>query len=245
MKGLLEIGFECAGHWHLNGEQLGFKLDRFQSRKNILYAFVVDGTVKYVGKTVQSLHGRMCGYKNPGRTQSTNIKNNEHIRLLLRAGDDVEIHALPDSGLHRYGDFHLNLSAGLEDSIIKVLNPEWNGGKRSIEPEVTIPDVPVLSEPTSSFVLILQPTYYLSGFFNVSVTNANDFGVDGQKIEIFCGAAEQPIIGTINRRANKNSTPRIIGGAVLREWFQLNCTAGQEIKISVISPTAIRLETNI
>jgi len=33
---------------------------------------------------------------------------------------------LPDNGLLHFGDFHVNLAAGLEDSIIKTLNPLWN-----------------------------------------------------------------------------------------------------------------------
>jgi hypothetical protein len=38
----------------------------------------------------------------------------------------VEIYALPDNGLLRYGGFHVNLAAGLEDSIVRDLNPPWN-----------------------------------------------------------------------------------------------------------------------
>ncbi len=93
---------------------------------NVLYAFVCDKTVMYVGKTTQSLKARMNGYANPAQTQSTNIKGNAKIRELLLAGKTVEVYALPDNGLLRYGGFHVNLAAGLEDSIVRDLNPPWN-----------------------------------------------------------------------------------------------------------------------
>jgi hypothetical protein len=84
------------------------------------------GIVLYVGKTVQPLKKRMYGYQNPGPTQSTNIKGNKNIGDLLAGRKQVEIYALPDNGLLHFGVFHINLAAGLEDSIVKMLFPEWN-----------------------------------------------------------------------------------------------------------------------
>ena len=68
----------------------------------------------------------MYGYQNPGPTQSTNIKGNKNIGDLLAGRKQVEIYALPDNGLLHFGVFHINLAAGLEDSIVKTLCPEWN-----------------------------------------------------------------------------------------------------------------------
>jgi hypothetical protein len=127
MNRLFEIGFEHAVHWHLVDGELSLELQRHGSQKNVLYAFVIDGNVKYVGKTVQTLSKRLFGYKNPGSTQSTNIKNNANLEKALQTGAAVDILVLPDNGLMQYGQFHLNLAAGLEDSIIYVLRPEWNG----------------------------------------------------------------------------------------------------------------------
>jgi 5-methylcytosine-specific restriction protein A len=64
----------------------------------------------------------------------------------LAKGQEVEAYILPDNGLLRYGAFHLNLAAGLEDSLIRELNPAWNGGKKEgvdqslhpIEPSTTV-----------------------------------------------------------------------------------------------------------
>lgn len=254
MNRLLTIGFEPAGHWLLEGDKLKFELTRHAMQKNILYAFVCDGEVKYVGKTVRALAARMAGYKNPGPTQSTNINNNRRIRELLAGDVAIEIYALPDSGLLHYGQFHLNLAAGLEDDIIKVLNPEWNGGasEGSLKPQIgnVEGEVAPLPEANSSlsfvneFSFTLQPTYYRTGFFNVGVDVEKYLGADGEKIELFLGNSSEPVLGTINRRANKNGTPRIMGGTDLRDWFNNNAEVLKSIRVGVLSPTSIRLMTS-
>jgi hypothetical protein len=270
MNRLLEIGFQPAGHWLLKEGELTFELLRHASQRNILYAFVSDGEVKYIGKTTQTLYARMGGYKNPAPSQTTNVRNNARIKLLLQAGQAVDILALPDNGLLHYGQFHLNLAAGLEDSLISVIAPPWNGGKTpglafgspdlgsGMQPSrVVVPDpraveaVPeeaasgveshALPQPTVTFPLVVQKTYYKQGFFNVSVAFEKVFGGDGQEIEIFCGDAEQPIVGTINRTANTNHTPRIMGGKGLRDWFRRAMQELQEASVAVLSPNAIRI----
>ncbi|WP_210392575.1 GIY-YIG nuclease family protein [Variovorax sp. PAMC 28711] len=123
MNRLLEIGFEPAGNWFNDAGKLRVELTRHSAQKNILYAFVCDGVVMYVGKTVRMLATRMSGYRNPGKTQTTNISNNRRLLDALDAGSAVEILALPDNGLLHYGRFHLNLAAALEDDIIRVLDP--------------------------------------------------------------------------------------------------------------------------
>jgi hypothetical protein len=139
---LKKIGFTAAGSWKLTAGVLTFELHGLGSARNVLYAFVVDGELVYVGKSVQTLRTRMNGYKNPGTTQSTNIKNNKNIREALEQGKQVEIHVLPDNGLLHYGGFHVNLAAGLEDSVVRELSPLWNGGQKesanqALEPTVT------------------------------------------------------------------------------------------------------------
>ena len=247
MNRLLEVGFEPAGHWILENDVLSFELVRHSSQRNVLYAFVCDGQVKYIGKTVRSLAARMSGYRNQGPTQSTNIKNHDRIMQFLAVGTAVEILVLPDNGLLHYGQFHINLAAGLEDDIIRVLNPDWNGGAleeiAASSTEEPAP-VPVSSRATSSsgtFSFVLQPTYYRTGFFNVSVSSQKFFGADGETIELFLGSSEQPILGAINRRANPNGTPRIMGGTGLRDWFNANAAISGEIVVEVLSPSAIRL----
>ena len=245
MNRLLEIGFEHAGHWLLEGNKLKFELTRHSTQTNILYAFVCDGEVKYVGKTTRTLTMRMSGYKNPGRTQTTNINNHRQIHELLSRDVAIQILALPDNGLLHYGQFHLNLAAALEDDIIKRIDPEWNGGKAEEAPTPTLatsePDTEFPPVFTKTFVFTLQPTYYRTGFFNVGVTDQNHLGADGETIELFLGDDLKPALGTINRRANTNGTPRIMGGKDLRDWFKARAQVKDTIAVEVLSPTSIRL----
>src|ERR1700722_13588324 len=136
------IGFTVAGCWTLSDTALTFELNDLATARNVLYAFVVDDELMYVGKTVQPLRTRMAGYKNPGPTQSTNIKNNGKIRDTLAQGKRVEILVLPDNGLLHYGGFHVNLAAGLEDSLVRKLMPPWNGGQKEAPNESMQPPEP-------------------------------------------------------------------------------------------------------
>lgn len=124
---LINIGFRSVGKWVLTEAKPTYILNSESTSKNILYAFVSNTEVLYIGKTTQMLKKRMYGYQNPGVTQSTNIKGNRLLVDLLASGDTVDIYALPDGGLLHFGDFHINLAAGLEDSLIGKLQPKWNG----------------------------------------------------------------------------------------------------------------------
>ncbi len=237
MNRLLDIGFECVGHWRLNDSDLAFELMRHGNQRNILYAFVCDGEVNYVGKTIQTLRARMQGYKSPAPNQSTNVRNNARLKAMLAEGLAVDILALPDNGLLHYGQFHYNLAAGLEDSIISIMKPQWNGRPEPMPPVIIEPPPPVIAV----FELALQPTYYNRGFFNVPIANSDAFADDSEPIEIHCGNSEQPISGVINRRANQNKSPRIMGGAGLRDWFQSGLAPMQQICIHVMTPNSIQI----
>ncbi len=108
-----------------NGE-IKLSLSEYAQSANVLYAFVGDGKVLYIGKTTQQLKKRLYGYQNPRSTQATNLRGNVAITQELSDGRPVIICALPDNGLLKLGGFHLNLAAGLEDSLINDLRPPWN-----------------------------------------------------------------------------------------------------------------------
>jgi hypothetical protein len=123
---LRAIGFKLAGHWKRSGIGIVFELDRnLATACNVLYFFAVDGELMYLGKTINSLQHRMQSYKTPAKSAakggSTNIKNNENIRMCLGQEKTVQVFALPDNGLLQYGGFHVNLAAGLEDSLVREL----------------------------------------------------------------------------------------------------------------------------
>lgn len=243
MDSLLRVGFELAGHWRLDNDSLTLELIRHASQKNVLYAFVCDGQIKYVGKTVSSLATRLAGYRRPAASQSTNIKCSKRIIDALSKGAAVDIFALPDNGLLHYGQFHLNLADGLEYDMIRVINPEWNGTRIELSEPTRMTDAPADPLPFGgTFRFVLQPTYYRTGFFNVLVGDQRHLGADGECIELFLGNTLLPLLGTINRRANNNGTPRVMGGFGLRDWFQSTAKERSVISVQVLSPTSIRLK---
>jgi hypothetical protein len=126
LERLENMGFREVGQWSIELGKIKFTFIDAASAKNVLYAFISQDTVMYIGKTVQTLKQRMGGYKNPAPSQSTNIKGNKLISEILLTNHPVAIYALPDNGLLFYGGFHVNLAAGLEDNLIKALNPPWN-----------------------------------------------------------------------------------------------------------------------
>lgn len=124
---LEHVGFRKVGQWQTDSGKLRCVLHEHGSSNNILYAFVCDDSVLYIGKSVQRLKKRLYGYERPGPTQSTNVKGNTYLQRLLSEGRPIHIYALPDNGLLFYGGFHVNLAAGLEDALITTLKPAWNG----------------------------------------------------------------------------------------------------------------------
>jgi hypothetical protein len=123
---LLMLGFEEVGRWFLDGNSVQFRLAKSENERNILYAFVVQGNVQYIGKSTMTLSGRMNGYRNPDPTQTTNINNNARIRELLQKGTPVQIFALVPEEKILYKGFPVNIAAGLEDNLLIRIRPPWN-----------------------------------------------------------------------------------------------------------------------
>ena len=239
---LLNIGFVHAGKWNLKNNNLNVELIGHQKSKNVLYSFVSDGVVKYIGKTILELTKRMYGYQNPGPSQSTNIRISLKIKELLSSNNSVDILVLPENSFLKYGDFKINLAAGLEDTLIYEINPEWNFTGKSAMKKVKQD----LKFKVTSFEIILGIAYYNQGFFNVSKAHNEKFGIDKSLIKIQIGEnPEDTIQGYINRTANSNGTPRIMGGKVLTEWIKKHYKQGDLMKIDILSNDSIKLNKKI
>ena len=127
IKLLEEIGFKKIGNWFEEKEDLKHDiLSPHLEKCNLLYSFIVNGEIKYIGKTTKSLKQRMYQYQNPGPTQSTNIKNNGNILKTLGENKNVEIYIFKEDKSVIYNNIKINLSAGLEDPLITKFKPEWN-----------------------------------------------------------------------------------------------------------------------
>jgi len=70
------------------------------------------------------------------------------------------------------------------------------------------------------YELTLHKTYYDKGFFNLGIDVDSYIKASNGIINIYLGESKEKITGKLNRNANLNSTPRIYGGKVLKDWFQ-------------------------
>lgn len=90
------------------------------------------------------------------------------------------------------------------------------------------------------FPLVLYPTYYGQGFFNVPVTHDGFVCEHDGVVEIVLGEGLR-ISARVNRTANTNGTARIMGGKHLRDWFSENCQLMQPVYVDLVMPSEIRI----
>ena len=267
-KDLEAIGFKHVGHWQLRADGPVYVLHRLRDAAPALYSFTIGEAVMYVGKTVRTLDQRLYGYKRGGATQRTNTRVRNEIRNALREGHLVDILGFHDPKPGRVGRFTLNLPAALEDDIINTLDPPWNGAKKSrsgalkepilprVDPRIppkqetqatskTPESVPTVGGTTDcAFNITVEPTYYRKGFFNVPIAHEHCFSADGEMIEIRLPGHDRPLEARVNRTANNNKTPRIVGGTGLRDWFQETTEVGGLIRVTVQDNSSIEMVPN-
>lgn len=266
---LLNLGFMDVARWVHHGDLLTYELDHedaatLQGRLDdpaALYAFVQDDQVRYIGKTARSVRKRFVGYCRPGIRQSTNIRCHRRIKEALASGGEVRILLFTPTSHLRYGDFDINLAAGLEDSLIKVFDPPWNGRERgqpiSEEAEREGEEAPAeLSERTAplsenppaapsaiaTFAITVGPTYYTQGFINPGVAASQHLGNDGEPITVKFDDDTPPVASSINRTANRTGAVRVVGrNREIARWFQQRCQIGDMIQGQVLDAHTIRL----
>jgi len=273
---LLNLGFRDVGMWtaskrdgcleyRLDGA--GAKADELAlSERNSLYAFVKGDEVKYLGKTARTIRERFAGYRNPGQSQRTNLRCNREIREMLRCGAVIRIFVFNPISLFRYGDFEINLAAGLEDALIEAFDPPWNGRERgraiteeAEREELEEAGLPANEEPdlpddsaaapnarpgssVCSFKIVLGEAYYRQGIINPGVEASAHLGDDGDPIEVAFDDEVQPVISRIDRRANPNGSVRVVGrnGAIAR-WFQARFQKGDVVQAQVVDAHRVLL----
>lgn len=136
---LTDYGFVLVGRWQecdrvLSGVR--FLLTQYQQAR-VLYAFVVDGSPKYIGiceNDKTTLKKRMENYKSRCGGV-TNRSNAQRIRQCLQDGQTVEIYALQPEGEFAFADLQFDLVKALENPLIAKFKPEWNGKTVKIEVE--------------------------------------------------------------------------------------------------------------
>ena len=258
LERLQEIGFELAGEWLLDESEPRIEVRRYAVAANVLYAFVSDRELLYIGRSGRSLGLRMQGYELGGPPRSVRARNRERIVVMLMLDQQVALYAMPDPGCMLYGSFRVNLAAGLQHSLIDALDPPWNkaggGGdaseamppavvqsaahkrRRSAEQE---DDSRARTTDRPSYRFLVGYMYMDKGFFNVPVRYSRLFGRDREKIKILCGREKSTIHGHIDRSSNTNASPRIIGGGALKHWFEEHAGLNNPVDIDILAPNAV------
>ena len=145
--------------------------------KNSLYLFISSESedLLYVGKTTQSLKKRLYGYSR-GNGVNTNNRIHNNIKEILQTGGHVDIYGFNDTTSLNWGKYNINLAAGLEDSIIALELPLWNGkNSESHTIEIEADEQNVVQESQDeleeySFPYLLGNTYYNFGYINIKTS---------------------------------------------------------------------------
>jgi excinuclease UvrABC nuclease subunit len=101
------------------------ELDAKAPRRPGVYAFVLDGTVVYIGLTRTTLSGRLGGYRRGHPGQPTNARLNPLIVDALKKGKRVSV-LIATPSESKWNDLPVNTAAGLEAGLIEMIKPLWN-----------------------------------------------------------------------------------------------------------------------
>ena len=255
MKKIVELGFEKVGKWSFKNELFKFELNDNYTNRNILYSFVIENEIKYIGKSIKTISQRLNGYKNPNITQRTNFRLNNLIIEKLKDGKEVEIYLFVDKAELNYRGKNINLSAGLEDNLIAEYLPEWNSLGKNIKLSerkkvIKIENKENIMEKVYNEEIIVKigEAYYNQRFFNIRKKYSELFAKNHlEPIKIQLGEnIEKIIIGKINRTANSTGAPRIImtgiDGIEYENWVQENFKMGDIFKVEIIEKDLIKLK---
>ncbi len=279
-ESLMMLGFRNVAEWIYSSgsESIAYRVNENQAEeiqplldmKNSLYAFVHGDQVKYIGKTSRTIRKRFTGYMNPGNGQTTNLRCNANIRDLLTRGEQVHILVFNPVSLLRYGDFEVNLAAGLEDSLIAEFYPPWNGRERnrplteeaereekdepneSVGNQIVSPSVstreskPIAATGRARFEIPLGDTYFYRGLINPGSEASRLLGAHDEPIEISFGGGDPSVISKIDRKANASGSVRIVGNnRTIAKWFQHHFSLGDLVTADILSRNHIMLHTKM
>jgi hypothetical protein len=122
---LLKGGFMHLGEW-VPSDDGEFELSAQAPAAPGVYAFVVDGWVRYVGLTQTGLRTRMRHYRRGHVRQKTSARVKGLIKEALAEGKQVEVLiAVPEED-SQWNGLPINIAAGLEAGLIRMIRPQWN-----------------------------------------------------------------------------------------------------------------------
>lgn len=124
IKRLLDAGFDLLGDCSLMGED-AFGYSAKAPIEPGVYAFSVDGWIKYVGLTRGALRTRLGHYVRGHKGQKTSAHIKGRILETLRAGCLVQVLVATPPGFEWNG-LPVDGASGLETGLIRLIKPDWN-----------------------------------------------------------------------------------------------------------------------
>jgi hypothetical protein len=120
--------FQKIGEYLRPGEDPEYQsfIGRNKTKKlPLVYLFVVDGEIKYIGETRQ-------GYSRPLSYHKNKVmkRQNEAIRRSTAAGQKVEVYALEvpsEIAVVNGLEIENHLAQDYEKALIRLHSPDWNG----------------------------------------------------------------------------------------------------------------------
>lgn len=121
---LLDAGFQLLGDCSLSGED-AFSYSVQAPAEAGVYAFAVDGWIRYVGLTRGALRTRLGHYVRGHKGQKTSAHIKARILETLRTGQRVEVLvAIPPA--FEWNGLPVDGATGLETGLIRLIKPTWN-----------------------------------------------------------------------------------------------------------------------
>jgi hypothetical protein len=116
LEELVGVGFECVTQWVLKGQTIGPATFDWKDHGGWLYAFVVQGEVKYIGLTDRVLRSRLSDYAHNSNFQTTRLRG--AILAELQRGRSVLVYGLKIS--------RKEILAAEEGRLRAAYRPPWN-----------------------------------------------------------------------------------------------------------------------
>lgn len=249
MEKLENIGFIKVGAW-IRDSNLNHTITKHLDERSLLYSFISDSEVIYIGKTADTLRNRMNGYRNAGKSQRTNTRVKEQILDLLQNKKEVDIYILIDNANLTFMSYNISLAAGLEDSLISDIQPKLNfRGNNSIRKQEAPPECINLIDENLLRAVITAKTveiklgqeYWNKGFFNFSKKERDYLPTEPTNIRMVLGDGAEFIIEGRFLFSTKDGQPRVTANRSLRAWFQANKKIGDKIKVDIIEPALFKI----
>lgn len=261
MKKLSELGFKKIGVWKKNENNIFFQLKELNDAKEVLFAFVIDENVIYIGYSPINFETFLQTYANPSDIDLEKIKIKKF--LLNKINDNkITIYALKNRKffglLKKFSDYQIseliteykpllnsnNLknrmknivgrdrTAVVESEKLKKLNKDKEEAKKA-------------KKKYETYIFILGKSYYERGLFSVKAAYSHLVGKNKSELELILidkDKNETVISARVSRTLGSSKTARIIGNKPLRIWFEKNTHVNDELRITFIDKDKIQLE---